>query len=108
MSDTIEKAIQLMKPLATEHPTDWVHWITADGCNHCDEDYCSACIEQAVIDARKEYLLEQRKKPLKFRDEEFLLFDYESTGHCVSESETLAHCETCSKSLEVSLILTEQ
>lgn len=63
----IDKALNLLEPYEQrEHnKTDNVHWVEDDNGNSDWGDYCGNCINKFVYEARKEYLLEQHKKPIK-------------------------------------------
>ena len=107
--DLIDKARDLLFAYYCNYESelDDVHWVEQDSCS-IDGDYCRDCIKQAVRDARKRYLLEQRALPVGMRDEEFSDFDwtYNYGGGC--ESDSFRYCDTCCKSLDISILPNEQ
>ena len=81
---------------------DYIHYIGQES-----ENYCSDCIKDAAILSRIEYLLEQRKKPIEFRDYPFREFEWfmEWGGY---ENDNFQCCETCFKTLEVIILANNQ
>lgn len=107
--ELIEKAKELLYDYDIRYydELDPVHWITKNN-GALENDYCSDCIDKAVYNERRDYLLEQRKLPISLRDEEFSVFDYSCNYGGGYEDDSFATCEICGKSLMVSILPNEQ
>lgn len=123
--DIIEKAINLLYPFYNREQitTDDVYYVTENSCPADTEgDYCSECIDDAVKEYRKYYLLDQRKKPIKsknypdnevrhtycyraWRDNEFSKFEYLYESD--RQDNNFRFCTTCGKRLEICFDLSE-
>jgi hypothetical protein len=120
--EIIEKAINLTDSyyLKVHNETSNVNWVTKNS-NDQEGDYCDKCIEKAVKNHRKEYLIEQRKKPIRpknteipeymydyYRDDPFDKFDYCYNYGGGYENDGFLFCDECGQRLEISLLLDEQ
>lgn len=116
MEDLIQKAKDLTYPYYKNEKTDDVYYVTKDGWSDNSNNYCSNCIDDAVKEHRKYYLLDQRKKRINpnkddnrfniWRDNEFPKFDYSYESY--REDNSFCFCEACDKRLKVCLLLDEQ
>lgn len=105
----IDKALELTDPHERRYynELDNVHWVEKDYCS-CDYDYCSDCIDEALHNERKAYLLEQRKLPVAKRDKNFAVFRSTNNYGGGYESDYFNTCELCGKSLDISILPNEQ
>lgn len=103
--DIIERAKELTEPHERRFhdKLDEVHWVEKDDCS-CDGDYCSECIENALYERRRKYLLEQRKRPISLRDKVFSKFEYTYNYGGGYEYDSFACCESCGKPLEICIL----
>ena len=92
---------KFLESISKDLEKDSIHYI-----RHESEDYCSDCINDALILTRKEYLIEQREKPIEFRDYPFRVF--ESFIEQSPERDYFVSCDTCYKVLEISIICSEE
>jgi len=109
--DIIKKAIDLTYPFYLNEKVDDVYYVTQDGWAENDGNYCSGCIDEAVKEHRKYYLLDQRKKPINpdkeeirrrfrlWRDNDFPKFDYLYESD--REDNNFIFCDTCGQRLNV-------
>ena len=114
--EIIEKARSLTYPFYLNEETDNDYYVTKDR-NSTEGDFCSDCIDHAVKDYRKEYLLDQRKRPIDpdkeglnelgiWRDNEFSEFDYMYESD--REDNNFLFCDICGKMLKVCFFLDSQ
>lgn len=98
--NTIEKAIELLKPnaLKYEKTLSELWWVTQDDYGVDDGgNYCVDCIKHAVNKERRDYLLHQRSLPIDKRDKEFSKFRKVRSDDF--ESEYPLHCNNCNSHL---------
>lgn len=99
--DIMHKALELLAPYAERYEPNvkdaW--WVTQDNDTDFGIDFCPDCIDEALYDLRKEYLLEQRKRPINKRDNPFSVFE-KHTYLSAEESDSFRHCDRCGELLD--------
>lgn len=103
--EIMHKALELLKPYAERYAPNvkdaW--WVTQGNDTDFGIDFCPNCIDEALYDFRKEYLLEQRKLPINKRDNPFSVFEKHSY-FSAEESCSFRHCDSCGVLLDYSIL----
>jgi len=102
----ISTALELLESFEeNEHKnTDDVHWVEDSDGNSDWGDFCGDCVENAVKEARKDYILRQRKLPINKRDDEFLKFESKYNYGGGYEDDSFNYCNDCGKRLEITIL----
>lgn len=100
--ETITKAMELLKPytLRYEKTLKELWWV--DNGYFTSEDCCEDCIDEALNDERRDYLLKQRLLPIDWRDEEF--YKFEKKCSVDYESEYFLYCTNCKAPLYTNML----